>query len=766
VTDRTGRVGPARRGRPGDETRLRGRIAVGVSGAGSNLRALVAAAGRGELGGEVILVFADRACPALEWAAEQGIETALVPGGDDGVLADTLRAVATDVVVLAGYMRIVGPAVLGAFPGRILNTHPSLLPAFPGAHAVGDALAHGVTVTGCTVHLVEETLDGGPIVAQEAVAILPGDDATVLHDRIRVDEHRLLPRVVAALLSGTLSVGPDGRRVAADLERADATLPAPRRALLSVSDKTGLAAFAAGLVRAGFELVSTGGTARALREAGLPVTDVSAVTGFPEMLDGRVKTLHPRIHAGILADRRLADHRRQLLAAAIAPFELVVVNLYPFAAAAQRPGITFDELVEEIDIGGPSLVRAAAKNHASVAIVTSPGRYDAVLAAIEGEGSVGDALRSALAVEAFRHTAAYDARIAEVLPARMRDAGVALPDEPGMPGATDPYPASLTIALEKVETLRYGENPHQPAARYRRPGSGASDGPFATGAPPLQGKTLSYNNVLDASAAAALGRALRGPACVIVKHTNPCGAAERPTLLEAWQGALAGDPVSAFGGVVALTREVDAAVAVALVSIFLEVVVAPAFDDAALAILAAKPNLRLVVDPNLTGDEPGPPSDPAGSIRSTGGAVLVTAPDSAGDDPASWTVATRRAPSGAELADLDLAWRLVRGVTSNAIVLVRDRRLIGMGSGQTSRVDAARGAVAQARAYAGDEALKGAACASDAFYPFTDAVEVCLDAGVTTFVQPGGSIRDAEVVAAVDAVAGAMLTTGTRHFRH
>jgi phosphoribosylaminoimidazolecarboxamide formyltransferase / IMP cyclohydrolase len=736
-----------------------GRIAVGVSGAGSNLRALAAAAARGELGGEIVIVFADRACMALDWAAEHGIETALVPAGDDPILAATLTAVGVDTVVLAGYMRIVGPAVLAAFPGRILNTHPSLLPAFPGAHAVADALAHGAAVTGCTVHLVDATLDGGPIVAQEAVAVLPDDDATSLHDRIRAVEHRLLPRSVALLVAGALSVAPDGRRVIVDLDRADASVPTPRRALLSVSDKSRLAPFAAGLVRAGFELISTGGTARTLRDAGLPVTDVAAVTGFPEMLDGRVKTLHPRVHAGLLADRRLADHRRQLLAAAIAPFELVVVNLYPFAAAAERAGITLDELIEEIDIGGPSMVRAAAKNHASVAIVTSPERYDEVLAAIETNAGIDERLRRALALDAFAHTAAYDARIAAELPPRMLAAG--LVDPPA-----DPYPSTLTIVLEKVEVLRYGENPHQPAARYRRPGSAAADGPFASGEPPLQGKALSYNNVLDASAAAALGRALRGPACVIVKHTIPCGAAERSTLLEAWTSALSGDPVSAFGGVVALTRRVDARVAEALVSIFLEVVVAPAFDDAALAVLATKPNLRLVLDPTLARDEIGPDPQPTGSIRSAGGAVLVTAPDTVPDDPATWLVATSRAPTDAERADLDLAWRLVRGVTSNAIALVRDGRLIGVGSGQTSRVDAARGAVDKARAYAGPDALIGAACASDAFYPFPDAVEVCLAAGVTAFAQPGGSLRDADAVAVVDAAGGTMLMTGVRHFRH
>jgi phosphoribosylaminoimidazolecarboxamide formyltransferase/IMP cyclohydrolase len=656
-------------------------------------------------------------------------------------------------------MRIVGPAVLAGYAGRILNTHPSLLSAFPGGHAVADAIAHGAAVTGCTVHLVDATLDGGPIVAQEAVAILPGDDAASLHARIRAVEHRLLPRAVALLLAGAVAVAPGTRRVVIDLERADATIPTPRRALLSVSDKTCLADLGRGLVPRGFELVSTGGTARALRDAGLPVTDVAAVTGFPEMLDGRVKTLHPRVHGGLLADRRLPEHRRQLIAAAIAPFELVVVNLYPFAAALERPGITVDELIEEIDIGGPSMVRAAAKNHASVAIVTSPARYEGILAALDAPGGLDDRLRRELALEAFAHTAAYDARIAAELPGRMVAAG--LLDAPA-----DPYPPTLTLALEKVETLRYGENPHQPAARYRRPGTTIADGLFGVERAPLQGKTLSYNNVLDAAAASALGRALRGPGVVIVKHTNPCGAAERPSLLDAWAASLDADPVSAFGGVVALTRPVDRAVAEQLVSIFLEIVIAPAYDPAALEVLATKPNVRVLVDEALADDAPPGRLEPTGSLRTAGGAVLVGVPDIATDDPATWACATRRTPSDAELLDLDLAWRLVRGVTSNAIVLVRDRRLVGMGSGQTSRVDAARQAVAKAHAMLGPTATIGAVCASDAFFPFPDAIEVCLAAGVTAVAQPGGSMRDAEAIAAVDGAGATMLMTAVRHFRH
>ncbi len=752
------------------------RIVVGVSGTGSNLRALHAVAARGALDAEIALVFADRECAALDWAVEQGIETLLVPAaprGDDAaraeedhLLAESLAAVAPELVVLAGYMRVVGPAMLAAFAGRLLNLHPALLPAFPGAHAVRDALAAGVKVTGVTVHFVDASLDGGPIVLQDSVPVLPGDTEETLFERIHAVEHRLLPRAVGLALAGALTIGPDGRTIRIDAARAAETMPVPRRALLSVSDKTGLPEFGAGLVRLGFELVSTGGTARALRAAGLPVTDVAAVTGFPEMLDGRVKTLHPRVHGGILADRRLASHREQLAAAAIDPFDLVVVNLYPFAAAAEKPGISFDEVVEEIDIGGPSMVRAAAKNHASVAIVTSPARYGAVLEELEASGRVGEGLRSALAVEAFRHTGAYDARIAAELPGRMVASGVQLPDEPGLPGSADPYPPTLVVGFEKVETLRYGENPHQRAARYRRPGTGKWAGPFALGGSILQGKALSYNNVLDASGADAIARQLRGAACVVVKHTNPCGAAERATLVEAWQAALAGDPVSAYGGVVALTREVDAATAEGLAAIFLEVVVAPSYSQEALAILARKTNLRLLEDPILGSAQAAPAPDPLGSIRVAGGGVLVTAPDVLPDDPATWKLVTSRAPTDQEKRDLDLAWRLCRGVVSNAIVLVKDGMEIGLGSGQTSRVDAARQAVAKAIAFHGPDSLLGAACGSDAFYPFPDAVQVCLDAGVTAYAQPGGSVRDAEVIEVAEKAGAAMLVTGVRHFRH
>jgi phosphoribosylaminoimidazolecarboxamide formyltransferase / IMP cyclohydrolase len=782
-------------------------IAVCVSGQGSNLRAIVRAVRRGRLADPVVLVLADRPCTAVEWAASQSIPTWIIRPADhpdagawDRAVAGALLASGARVVALAGFMRILGPATLAAFPGRILNVHPSLLPAFPGAHAVRDALAAGVAVTGVTIHLVDDVLDGGPIVLQEAIAVMPGDDEESLLARLHAVEHRLLPRALALLAGGAVRVGP-GRRVVFD-DDALTSLPRPRRALVSVSDKSGLADLARGLDALGFELVSTGGTASALRGAGLEVTDVATVTGFPEMLDGRVKTLHPAIEAGVLADMRLPEHVRQLATAGIEAFELVVVNLYPFADAAERSGITIDELVEEIDIGGPTLVRAAAKNHASVGIVTDPGAYAGVLEELRSAGSLGEETRRRLAVEAFRHTAAYDARIAAELPARFGMAGEtggvaeagaaapaavagtsgdasasagdgvvagpsgdaaspamtrdAAPDSPA--GAPEVFPSRVHLELEREQALRYGENPHQAAAVYRVAGMPAAAGPFARGVDLRQGKPLSYNNLLDASAAAALARDLHGPACVIVKHTNPCGAAEAVDPLRAWELALAGDRVSAFGGVVALTRPIDALLAERLAGMFLEVVVAPSMDADAADVLARRPNLRVVIDPCL-GDAAG---SPVVEYRSAGGAILATQSDVLPDDPAGWRVATARTPDERERRDLELAWRIVRHVKSNAIVLVRDGALVGTGAGQMSRVDSARLAVAKA----GPDRCVGAACASDAFYPFPDGLLACAEAGVSAFVQPGGSMRDDEVIAAADAAGVSMLLTGLRHFRH
>ncbi|MFN8621010.1 MAG: bifunctional phosphoribosylaminoimidazolecarboxamide formyltransferase/IMP cyclohydrolase [Chloroflexota bacterium] len=733
------------------------RIAVAVSGTGSNLRALRAAEQRGLLGGRIVLVLADQDCPALAFAHDEGIAVAVVdPAAHrpraawDGAVAAALSAAGVDLVVLAGFMRVLGRAVTDAFAGRILNVHPSLLPAFPGRDAIGDALAAGVAVTGVTVHLVDETLDGGPVVAQEAVPVVAGEPREALAARIHAVEHRLLPRAVALHAAGALRVA--GRQVTVDRAIA-AALPRPRRALLSMSDKSGLADLGRELAGLGFELVSTGGTARALREAGLPVTDVAAVTGAPEMLDGRVKTLHPRVHGGILADLRLADHREQLAAAAIEPFELVAVNLYPFEQAAAREGIAIDDLVEEIDIGGPAMVRAAAKNHASVAILTDPADVPGLLAELRATGAISLETRRRLAVTAFRRTAAYDTTISGELATRYGIDGPAA----GATGADARFPDHLRVDLRLEDRLRYGENPHQGAAVYRDPAADPDAGPFARGVVPLQGKALSYNNLLDAAAAAGVARDLRGPGIAIIKHGNPCGAAEGPDALANWDRALAGDPVSAFGGVVAVRGPVDGPLAERLASLFLEVVVAERFDAEARAILAAKTGLRLLEDPSIVR-----PPIAAVELRSAGGAILATDADTAPDDPQTWTVATQRAPDTRERADLDLAWRVARHVKSNAIVLARDGAIVGVGAGQMSRVDSARIAVAKA----GPERVRGAVVASDAFFPFPDALEVCLEAGATAVAHPGGSKGDAVVTEAADRARAAMLLTGTRHFRH
>jgi phosphoribosylaminoimidazolecarboxamide formyltransferase / IMP cyclohydrolase len=505
-----------------------------------------------------------------------------------------------------------------------------------------------------------------------------------------------------------------------------------RRALLSVSDKEGLPELARGLTEAGVTLVSTGSTADRLAEDGLPVTPVAEVTGFPEMLDGRVKTLHPRIHAGILADKRVPEHLAELDREGIEPFDLVVVNLYPFERTVVS-GASQEDVVEQIDIGGPTLVRAAAKNLSSVAVVVRPDRYAEVLKAVR-EGGVDADLRAALAEEAFAHVALYDAAIAAWFASWA--AGQGMPDA-AVPG------------FERVTDLRYGENPHQRAALYR---SVLSPGPLG-GAEVLQGKEMSYNNWLDAEAARSLAAALPDPAAVIVKHHNPCGVAARDDLGEAYREALASDPTSAFGGVVAFNREVSAGAAAAMAEVFTEVVVAPGFSEEALGAFGGRANLRVVRAPL--------PSDGALELRPIEGGALVQDADAVTEGREGMEVVTRRQPDDEEWEDLLFAWTVAARVKSNAIVLARDRATVGVGAGQMSRVDS----VEIARRKAGDRA-GGSVMASDAFFPFRDGIDAAAETGVRAVIQPGGSVRDAEVIEAADEHGMAMVTTGRRHFRH
>jgi phosphoribosylaminoimidazolecarboxamide formyltransferase / IMP cyclohydrolase len=527
-----------------------------------------------------------------------------------------------------------------------------------------------------------------------------------------------------------------------------------RRALLSVHDKTGVVDFARGLAALGVELLSTGGTARLLRESGVPVRDVSEVTGFPEMLDGRVKTLHPAIHGGILARRDAPEHLAALDKHGIPPIDLVVVALYPFEATVARAGVTLPEAIEQIDIGGPTMIRAAAKNHASVGVVTDAGQYRAVLDELRARGAtLGDATRFRLAQDAFRRTAQYDAAISAYL-ASERASGAA--DRPGAPA--DLFPASLTLDGERALTLKYGENPHQPAAFYRLVG-GAPVGLAAM--KQLHGPELGYNNLLDFSAALGLLLEFDDAAAVVIKHTNPCGAALGATVGAAMAKAKASDPVSIYGGIVGVNRTLDMSVVSELSGIFVEILFAPAYAPAALEELQrTKKKCRVFEVPCARGTLPARLSE----YRSVLGGLLAQAVDQTDLDEATLRVVSRRAPTDAEMTALRFAWRVGKHVKSNAIVLTSVDQVIGVGAGQMNRVDSARLAVARGRA--ANLSTAGSVCASDAFFPFRDGFDVVAEAGATAVIQPGGSLRDEEVIAAADERGIAMVFTGIRHFRH
>ncbi|TDD61850.1 bifunctional phosphoribosylaminoimidazolecarboxamide formyltransferase/IMP cyclohydrolase [Actinomadura rubrisoli] len=515
-----------------------------------------------------------------------------------------------------------------------------------------------------------------------------------------------------------------------------------RRALISVYDKTGLEELARGLHEAGVEIVSTGSTAGRIAAAGVPVMKVEKLTGFPECLDGRVKTLHPKVHAGLLADRRKEDHLQQLDDLHVEPFDLAVVNLYPFAATVDS-GATPDECVEQIDIGGPTMVRAAAKNHASVAVVVEPSAYRTVLDAVRAGGFTLEERRR-LAAQAFSHTASYDVAVASWF------AGSYAPDETA---AEAQWPDFLGVTWQRANVLRYGENPHQRAALYM---GGGSDGGLAA-AEQLHGKEMSYNNYVDADAARRAAHDFDAPAVAIIKHANPCGIAIGADLAEAHRKAHACDPLSAFGGVIAVNGTVTAELAAQIAEIFTEVLVAPAFEDAALEILTRKKNIRLLRCPQA-------PASATEYRRIDGGVLLqaVDRVDAPGDDPSTWELKVGAAADEATLRDLAFAWRACRSVKSNAILLAADGATVGVGMGQVNRVDSAKLAVTRA----GADRAASAVGASDAFFPFPDGLEVLTDAGVRAIVEPGGSVNDDKVIAAAEKSGTTLYFTGIRHFFH
>jgi phosphoribosylaminoimidazolecarboxamide formyltransferase/IMP cyclohydrolase len=519
--------------------------------------------------------------------------------------------------------------------------------------------------------------------------------------------------------------------------------PRIERAIISVSDKLGLAGFARGLASAGVEIYSTGGTRRHLESEGIPVRDVADYTGFPEMMGGRLKTLHPKVHGGILARRDNADDMRSLAAHGIATFELVVVNLYPFEATVAKEGVSREEAIEQIDIGGPTLLRAAAKNYQFVTVATRPEQYSEILDQVASGGATSFELRQRLAGEAFAHTAGYDRAIAAYF-AGLKSEG--------------PFQATISVALVRKEVLRYGENPHQKAALYALPDHATAS---VVAAKQLHGKELSYNNLLDLDSALGIVRRFAEPAAVVIKHNNPCGAAVAESLAGALRSALAGDPLSAYGSVLGLNGEVDAATAEVLCEpgLFVEAVAAPDFSPEALKLLTTRPkwkaNVRLLKVGRLDQPEGG------WSLRFIEGGALVQEADDRPDEEGTWKVVTDARPDQRQMVDLRFAWAMVRPVKSNAIVAAKDRMLLGVGAGQMSRVDSVEIALKKA----GDRA-RGAALASDAFFPFPDSIELAAQAGIAAVIQPGGSVKDAEVIVACNRHGLPMIFTGRRHFKH
>ena len=716
-----------------------------ASGSGTILEAIIAA------GLSVKLVVADRKCRALEVAASAGVPSELVdraafggfgPSFDRDGYTRAVTAALTghgiDVVAMAGFGTVLGQAVHDAYPGRVLNTHPALLPAFPGWHGVADALEAGVTETGTTVHVATLEMDAGPVLAQQSVPVLPGDTEETLHERVKAVERTLYPDTIRAFLdglAGTVGHGP-----------GSPSEVAPMRALLSVYDKSGIVDLARGLSELGWELISSGGTSAALAEAGIDHVEVADLTGAPEMLGGRVKTLHPVIHGGILADRSKLEHLEDIERQGIGLIDLVVCNLYPFSS---------DPSVELIDVGGPTMVRAAAKNHDHVGIVVEPAEYGPVLDELRANGSLSLDTRQRLARAAFAHTAGYDAAIVAWLDQQ----------EPPPLGELEAdsfdsvalLPPTIHLTLERAGSMRYGENPHQQGARYRIVGQHSWwDDVVQHG-----GKALSYLNIFDADAAWRLVHELPAAdtdevAVAIIKHANPCGAAVHADLVVAYQRALDSDPQSAFGGIVAIGGRVTPAVAAAIAGgPQADVVIAASYDDEALAQLASKRKAtRLLSAPA--------PEAVVRQIRGLGASVLVQGPDRFIVPPGEWEVATKVQPSEGTWRDLALAWKVCARTTSNAIAIVNDGQAVGVGAGQQSRVVAAEIAVSKA----GTRAV-GAAAASDAFFPFPDGLLVLAEAGVAAVVQPGGSIRDGEVVAAADeAGIAVVMAGGERHFRH
>jgi phosphoribosylaminoimidazolecarboxamide formyltransferase/IMP cyclohydrolase len=724
------------------------KIAVFASGEGTNLQALIDACQTKRIRGAITLVVSsNEGAGALRRAARAGIEAVVAspksyatPDEYNAYLAHLCKQRDIDLICLAGFMHQLRSPLLKAFPWRILNIHPALLPSFGGKGMYGKyvheaVLKSGAKISGCTVHFIDEEYDRGHIVVQTTVPVLQGDTPDSLARRVLAQEHWAYPRAVELYCDGRLEATDHGLVIA----------PSPRdhasrikRALISVSDKTGLIEFARGLQELGVELVSTSGTAKAMSEAGLNVRPLDSVTGFPEILQGRVKTLHPNIHGAILLRRRDPGQTREAELFGIEPIDLVCVNLYPFKETVAKATDPFSpEVIEQIDIGGVALIRAAAKNYEDVAVLTSPADYQGVLdELVKSQGQLTDETRRRLALAGFRHTAAYDTMISEAW---------AGPNE-------EKFPAQLSPKLSKVQDLRYGENPHQKAALYSWGGGSSFE--------QLHGKELSYNNLLDAAGTWDAVNDFDGPACVIFKHVTPCGIGVDENLFKAFERAWACDPLCAFGGVLAFNRPVGGDIAEILSKRFVEVITAPDFSKEALELLSKKPNVRLLKRST-------PPAKDI-QLRSLGREILATEPDRAVLPDGPWKVVSKRQPTDKETAALKFAWTACKHVKSNAIVLAGPKQTVGIGAGQMSRVDSVHLAATKFKEYlrSGNEGPEALVLASDAFFPFRDGIDAAQTTGASAIIHPGGSIKDAEVIAAADEHGLAMVFTGMRHFRH
>ena len=731
-------------------------IAVFASGEGTNLQALIDAAKAGSLDGRIVLVISSKAdAAALKRARAENIPAIVANPKDfktpqeyDLRLRDLCRQYGAELVCLAGFMLKLGPEMLKAFKDRILNVHPALLPAFGGKGFYGmkvheAVLASGAKISGATVHVLDAEYDRGPIILQQTVPVFRDDTPETLAARVSAAEHALYPKAADLFCRGLVAI--EGGRAKA-LRPAEPAQGCIRRALISVSDKSGVVEFAGELVKRGVEIVSTSGTYKLLKEAGIPVRALETLTGFPEMLDGRVKTLHPMVHGGILYKRDDAGHAEAVFRYGIEPIELVAVNLYPFEETAKKSAPWSEELIENIDIGGVALLRAAAKNYKDVAVLTSPLDYTGVINAMSANGGrLPLELKKELAVRAFEHTGRYDTAIFRALDGEKGWGRAA----PALQAAIE-FTELFEAKLNRIAGLRYGENPHQSCALYSR----NKTLPFVQ----LQGKELSYNNILDAYGAWQAVQEFVKPAAVIFKHVTPCGIGTGADLPEAFERAWATDSLSAFGGIIALNGKLDLKIAEFLAKKFVEVICAPDYDPGALELLSKKTNLRLLKWENFPNDNL--------VFKSVGHEVLVGTDDKLlfGD---KWDVPTIKKPSAEEEEALKFAWTSVKYVRSNAIVLSGRDQTVGIGAGQMSRVDAVYMAKYKYGEFLKTNPKPGIlVLASDAFFPFPDAVESAAETGATAIIQPGGSIKDKEVIAAADKLGLAMVMTGVRHFRH